>query len=117
MPKTSNSELLDGKALIEAKSTVDLIKRLTVRSARRSFLTFPEGLSQYLKDLEQDESERRDKNLDSVASALVHSSIMQNKDKDVRLQAACCLADIIRLFAPEAPYDEKQLEVRVAPSR
>lgn len=40
---------------------------------------------------------------------------MQNKDKDVRLQAACCLADIIRLFAPEAPYDEKQLEVRVAP--
>ncbi len=66
-----------------------------------------------MKEREQEEVEGQAKNLSSVAAALVHSSVIHNKDKDVKLQAACCLADIIRLFAPEAPYDEKQLEVNI----
>lgn len=70
-------------------------------------------MSQYLKDRPQDESETPNKDIESVAGALVYSTIIQNKDKDVKLQAACCLADIIRLFAPQAPYNEKQLEVRI----
>jgi sister-chromatid-cohesion protein PDS5 len=65
-----------------------------------------------LKDLDQEEvNKKKLAELDPIAAALVTDTLLKNKDKDVRLQTACCLADIIRLYAPDAPYDESQLEV------
>lgn len=46
--------------------------------------------------------------LDYVASSLVQEGIVKNKDKDVRLLAACCLADIVRIYAPDCPYNTQQ---------
>lgn len=34
------------------------------------------------------------------------------KDKDVQLLVACGLADVLRIFAPDAPYMQEQLKVR-----
>ena len=31
-----------------------------------------------------------------------------NINRDVQLLVACCIADILRIFAPEAPYKEPQ---------
>lgn len=35
---------------------------------------------------------------------------MAHRDADVRLLVACCLADILRLFAPRAPYPDEVLQ-------
>jgi sister-chromatid-cohesion protein PDS5 len=37
---------------------------------------------------------------------------MSSKDKAVKALTACCIADILRLFAPDAPYTENELKVR-----
>ncbi len=66
-------------------------------------------LSNTLKDKEQDELTAKE--LKDVAAVLVDPTLINSKDKDVRLLIACCLADIIRLFAPNAPYSEDELKV------
>jgi hypothetical protein len=37
---------------------------------------------------------------------------LKNKDESVKLNAACCLADIIRIYAPNSPFLDDQNEVR-----
>jgi sister-chromatid-cohesion protein PDS5 len=65
-------------------------------------------LSTYLSELEQDNIDTRD--LDTVAAALVQEVILHHKDKEVKIFAACCLADIIRIYAPDPPYNDVQLK-------
>ncbi|KAI9339312.1 armadillo-type protein [Obelidium mucronatum] len=43
----------------------------------------------------------------TAASLLV---VVGHRDKAVRALAACCLADVLRLFAPDAPYTEPELK-------
>ncbi|KDQ60158.1 hypothetical protein JAAARDRAFT_711869 [Jaapia argillacea MUCL 33604] len=40
---------------------------------------------------------------------LVSTSILLHKDRGVKAYAACCLADILRLYAPDAPYTQAEL--------
>jgi len=63
-----------------------------------------------LKDLEQETVVKE--SLDVVAKDLVSSQVMGNsEDKSVKILASCCLADILRLYAPEAPYDNSIIKV------
>ncbi|PNI83223.1 PDS5A isoform 4, partial [Pan troglodytes] len=39
-----------------------------------------------------------------LALHLASEFFLRNPNKDVRLLVACCLADIFRIYAPEAPY-------------
>ncbi|KAK7205746.1 armadillo-type protein [Myxozyma melibiosi] len=48
--------------------------------------------------------------LQKVAKDLVSSNLLRHKDKGVRAYTACCLADILRLFAPDAPYTMTELQ-------
>jgi sister-chromatid-cohesion protein PDS5 len=36
------------------------------------------------------------------------------RDSEVRLLVACCLADIMRVYAPESPYTDAEVKVCVA---
>lgn len=56
-----------------------------------------------------DQTDRAEK-YGTVAQSLVSPFILKHRDKDVKAHAACCLADILRIHAPEAPYDEEQLK-------
>lgn len=47
--------------------------------------------------------------LNSVRKELISTSIMLHKDRGVKAYAACCLADILRLYAPDAPYTHTEL--------
>ncbi|KAJ7096724.1 armadillo-type protein [Mycena belliarum] len=47
--------------------------------------------------------------LSSVRKDLVATTIMHHKDRGVKAYAACCLADILRLTAPDAPYTQGEL--------
>ncbi|KAF9183757.1 hypothetical protein BGZ51_003819 [Haplosporangium sp. Z 767] len=62
-----------------------------------------------LKTLEQDTVDRD--SLTSLTKPLIDASIVNHKDKGVRIYAACCIADILRLTAPDAPYTKSQLKI------
>lgn len=47
--------------------------------------------------------------LNAVRKELISTSIMLHKDRGVKAYAACCLADILRLYAPDAPYTHTEL--------
>lgn len=65
-------------------------------------------LHQELADLSQDPSERP-KELNIIAAQLVSDRIIRHADREVRLLSSCCICDILRVYAPEAPYNEEEL--------
>ncbi|KAK9249177.1 armadillo-type protein [Lipomyces tetrasporus] len=50
------------------------------------------------------------KTVNKVAKDLVSNNLLHHRDKGVRAYVACCLADILRLYAPDAPYTATQLQ-------
>jgi len=60
-----------------------------------------------LAELEQDRVDEHA--LDSIRHELIHQSILLHKDKGVKAYAACCIADVLRLGAPRAPYTDNEL--------
>ncbi|KAJ4197969.1 Sister chromatid cohesion protein pds5 [Fusarium falciforme] len=75
--------------------TATLIKRL-------------EALSKELSELDQGATDLD--SLKKVAKHLGHRNLIQHKDQGVRAYTACCLVDILRLFVPDAPYSDDQLQ-------
>src|ERR1700722_8082903 len=47
--------------------------------------------------------------LGQARKELISTSILLHKDRGVKAYAACCLADILRLYAPDAPYTQAEL--------
>ena len=47
-----------------------------------------------------------------LADQLAASGLIKHKDRAVRVLVACCIANILRLFAPDAPYSVEQFEVQ-----
>lgn len=47
--------------------------------------------------------------LNAVRKDLVNNSLLLHKDRGVKAYTACCLADILRLYAPDAPYTQPEL--------
>ncbi|KAL0075804.1 hypothetical protein J3Q64DRAFT_1369537 [Phycomyces blakesleeanus] len=86
-------KLLQGSKAVKVS---DLIKRLS-------------DLQTELKALQQETVEKN--SLTSVAKDLVTNAILKHENKTVKAITACCLADILRLFAPDAPYSNLELKV------
>lgn len=79
--------------------TAELVKRL-------------DALSKELTELEQDWEHKE--SLNKVAEELSSQNILGHKDKGVKAFAACCLVDILKICAPDAPFTPKQLKVRLS---
>ncbi|KAH9928578.1 armadillo-type protein [Amylocystis lapponica] len=47
--------------------------------------------------------------LSAVRKELISTSILLHKDRGVKAYVACCLADLLRLYAPDAPYTHNEL--------
>lgn len=75
-------------------SHAELVKRLT-------------GVHEQLQDFEQDHVDTS--SLDAAARQLVDPTLLLHKDKTVKALVAACLVDVLRLYAPEAPYTPAQL--------
>jgi sister-chromatid-cohesion protein PDS5 len=69
-----------------------------------------ESLAKELRSLEQEEVQRD--SLLAPAKELAGQQLLAHKDRGVRAWTACCLVDILRLCAPDAPYTGKELKVR-----
>lgn len=72
-------------------------------------LTRLKTLCEELRGLDQEEADRE--SLEPVAKELAHQSLLQHKDAGVRAWTACCVVDMFRLCAPDAPYTATQLKV------
>ena len=46
-----------------------------------------------------------------AAFNIAQPSVINHKDKDVRLLGACAIAEVLRISAPKPPYDNEQLKV------
>ncbi len=85
---------LKGKLYQKGSSTDALLKR--VRQVRTE-----------LSEMDQDAVDVN--SLKDVCRELVTPALMLHKDKAVKAHVACCLADMLRLFAPNAPFTPAEL--------
>lgn len=96
-------------------------------SKQQPKIVYPPGVKEVSDDLSTDDLVRRLKecaqafqNMSQdedntmyipLAMHLALDSFLEHSSKDVRLLIACCIADVFRVFAPEAPYkDPEQLK-------
>ncbi|KAK5663935.1 hypothetical protein OQA88_147 [Cercophora sp. LCS_1] len=65
-------------------------------------------LSKELSELDQEVVDV--KSLVKVSKDLAHHQLLTHKDKGVRAYTACCIVDILKLCAPNAPFTPSQLK-------
>ncbi|KAL4916589.1 armadillo-type protein [Aspergillus aurantiobrunneus] len=65
-------------------------------------------LAQELRKFEQEEIEKE--SLRKVSQELATAQLLGHKDKGVRAWATCCIVDVLRLCAPDAPFTANQLK-------
>jgi sister-chromatid-cohesion protein PDS5 len=69
-----------------------------------------DALATELRDMDQEDTDKE--SLKSVAKDLAGQHLLGHKDKGVRAYTACCLVDILKICAPDAPFTGSQLRVR-----
>ncbi|EPS32859.1 hypothetical protein PDE_07820 [Penicillium oxalicum 114-2] len=67
-----------------------------------------QSLAQELRKLEQEEIDKD--SLTKVSRELADSHLLAHKDRGVRAWATCCIVDVLRLCAPDAPFTRNQLK-------
>lgn len=72
------------------------------------------ALCDELRDIDQEEADTE--SLTPSAKELASPSLIHHKDAGVRAWTACCVVEMFRLFAPNAPYTASQLKVRLPAS-
>ncbi|KAJ2559539.1 Sister chromatid cohesion protein pds5 [Coemansia sp. RSA 1933] len=65
-------------------------------------------LSKELNSLEQETVDTQ--TLDTVTRQLLASPLLKHKESGVVSYVSCCIADILRLYAPEAPYSDSEIK-------
>lgn len=70
-----------------------------------------QALAQELRKLEQEEIDKE--SLRKVSEELASAHLLAHKDRGVRAWATCCIVDVLRLCAPDAPFTRNQLTVRL----
>ncbi len=76
--------------------------------------TLLKRLDRLTKELAEMDQETTDPaSLTKVAKEVASHQLLTHKDKGVRAYTACCVVDILRLCAPDAPFTPSQLKVRL----
>ncbi|KAJ1902487.1 Sister chromatid cohesion protein pds5, partial [Coemansia sp. IMI 209127] len=65
-------------------------------------------LSKELNSLEQETVDTQ--TLDTVTRQLLAPALLKHKEPGVVSYVSCCIADILRLYAPEAPYSDSEIK-------
>jgi sister-chromatid-cohesion protein PDS5 len=98
----------DGLKKLRFKQT--LVGRPGKQIGVSDLLTRLKALLDELRTIDQEEAHRD--SLMPVAESLAHQSLLQHKDNGVRAWTVCCIVDMLKLFAPDAPYPASKLRVR-----
>jgi len=76
-------------------------------SKKTEMVTHLSRLHKYLAEMNQEN--KRPQGFENTAVQLASPRYLNNDDKEVRLLVICCIVDVLRLFAPYAPYSNTQL--------
>lgn len=68
-----------------------------------------EALATELRKFEQEEADPAW--FTEIAQQLVAKNLLAHKDTGVKALTACCLVDVLKLCAPDAPFSRQQLNV------
>lgn len=71
-------------------------------------IKYLKDLHENLKSLNQDVQSTPTGFLDTV-QYILQAKLLENSDKKVKLLTCCCLVDIFRIYAPEAPYKDSDM--------
>lgn len=97
-----------GSTSVTTPMKLQFREKLTTKAQTTDLLL--KKLQSLHQELSQIEQERVDiKSLEGIRKELIHSPLLLHKDKGVKAYVACCLADILRLSAPDAPYTAEEL--------
>ncbi|ODV83565.1 hypothetical protein CANARDRAFT_202839 [[Candida] arabinofermentans NRRL YB-2248] len=79
--------------------------------ATKDLLTRLSNLSSELSSLDQDKIDiaSSQPQLDAIKDNLINKKLTKHSNSGVQALVSCCLADILRLYAPDAPYNASQL--------
>ena len=83
------------------------IKEITPSLSKDELIRRLKTAAQELTNVDQGEET---KDFTEFAASVAQPFILNHKDKDVKSYAACCLVDVLRIFAPEPPYNEEELK-------
>ena len=64
-------------------------------------------LANQLQMLDQDSDLPINNKYTPLSILLIEDFFLNHSSKDVQLLVACCIADLMRVYAPEAPYKEQ----------
>jgi sister chromatid cohesion protein PDS5 len=84
-------------------------KHVASNSALDSLKKNLKELHDELRGLPQGANKTDLKSLSGYSENLAHAPILGNRDPHVRLLAACCISEMLRIYAPDAPYSTEQL--------
>uniref|UniRef100_UPI00358F06DF sister chromatid cohesion protein PDS5 homolog B n=1 Tax=Myxine glutinosa TaxID=7769 RepID=UPI00358F06DF len=79
------------------------VKEITDKISKEEIVRRLKMVVKTFMDMDQDSEEEKEQYM-PLALHLASDFFLKHPDKDVRLLVACCLADIFRVYAPEAPY-------------
>ncbi|KAJ1819836.1 Sister chromatid cohesion protein pds5, partial [Coemansia sp. RSA 2598] len=65
-------------------------------------------LSKELNNLEQETIDTH--SLDSITRQLLAPALLRHKESGIVAYVTCCISDILRLYAPEAPYSDDEIK-------
>ncbi|XP_067892633.1 sister chromatid cohesion protein PDS5 homolog A isoform X2 [Heterodontus francisci] len=89
----------DGKIIIYPPG----VKEITDKISNDELVKRLKMVVKTFMDMDQDSEDEKQQYL-PLGLHLASEFFLRNPNKDVRLLVACCLADIFRIYAPEAPY-------------
>lgn len=83
------------------------IKEITQGISKEELIRRLKAAAQELTNVDQGDDTS---DYNEFAASVATPFILNHKDKDVKSFAACCLADVLRIYAPEPPYNEEDLK-------
>ncbi|KAF2629456.1 sister chromatid cohesion and DNA repair protein [Macroventuria anomochaeta] len=107
-PEVEQEEEEERDGLRQLKFKQPLVGRPGKQISVGDLLARLETLLNELRTIDQEEAHAE--SLKPVAQELANQSLLQHKDAGVRAWTCCCLVDMLKLFAPDAPYPAAKLK-------
>ncbi|KAG7752164.1 hypothetical protein KL911_003962 [Ogataea haglerorum] len=95
------------KGLQTLKFKDTLVSTVDRPIATKELITRLQDLHNELSSLDQDKVDL--KSLEEIKDSLINKKLLKHSNNGVQTFCACCLADILRFYAPDAPYNASQL--------
>ena len=86
-----------------------IVSTVSKSISTKELLTRLQTLSDELSSIDQDKVDRA--SLTSITKDLINKKLLKHSNAGVQALTCCCLADILRIYAPDAPYTALQLSL------